>query len=125
VIEFDAIIPENMQKSLSNGTIRLQFDVDKSQAFIIPKLIDAVGHMFHIVMVTHEEACEIAQKRKTPHGKLLGKVHVLFGEVGKKYNLSMEEYKKRFKEKNNITISFSDMDEDSMAGVCEKLETFL
>ena len=126
MLEFDATIPENVQKSLSNGTIRIQLDVDKSQAHIIPDLISGVGDMYHIVMVTHDEASKIADsKQKDRHASLVSKVHVLWGEAGKKYGKSLNEYKAYYKEKNNISVSTKDLDDDSLIDICEKLQLII
>ena len=138
MIEFDCCIPENAQKSLSNGTIRIQLDVDKTQCHIIPQLIENVEHMMHVIMVTHEEAAQIANKKqnecvetnkfgkteslKTTHQKLLTKYRMLKNRNAEAKDQTFEEYSSWFKSTYHPNVESENLTEEALSWLCKKLE---
>jgi len=65
---------------------------------------------------------EDMQRHKTPHTKLVSKVHVLLGQVASCYGETMAEYKAWYKDITNIKVSFADLCEDDLAMICKQLE---
>ena len=118
-MNFKSIIPLNCIKVMSNGDIRLTMDIDKIYASVIPEIMGLSGQMVGVVIIGEDEAKQII---KTPREKLIAKIHVLMNEIATMQNKSVEVFKKEFKERKGIKISFAVMDSDYLGDVVYELE---
>ena len=116
-----ASIPANPIRTMTNGSFRLTLEIDNNLSNIMPEIMSLIGHNVRALIVDVDRVQEL-QGQKNARTKLIQKIHALMGEKAKKMGVETEEYKRAFKLRKSIDISFSDLDWDSLSEICKELE---
>lgn len=140
MIKFKAIVPPNMQKSLSNGDVRITLDADVLSASIIPELIKLAGHMVTVniektdkgqleirpmveVSPTSQEFEELEAVLlvHNTRSETMGAIHAAITEYAESREVSAQAVKDKIKEKMQLD-SLADATDEQLDEIMERLK---